>query len=540
MLFRSIRILAVLICALTVAHAADEAPLKSTIVSVGLFKNGLCVVKREVKLPGAGTFAVDDVPEPIHGTWSVQCDVPVETRVAEREIVEPVTAANLDFQKSLAGKHVTIRFRDGQIPPAEGTVEALPEPKPADAWNRTYQQPQYGWNYYPGGIPPPAANANRFLILKTEGGRVYIDSGMIAYLNADGKDQGVKTRKPVLLLTAAKEADKPVTATITYLSKGLAWAPNYRIDISDPKQLSIEQAAVIKNELTSLENTEMQLISGYPSVQVGHVTSPLSLRTTWAQYFQQVREQPQSNEGNPGIYMNQQSVSNGVGNRSGMDLSAVPAGEGVDVYYQPIGPRTLAEGESLALTIDRQKAEYERIVEWLITDSRDVYGRIQNVKSDDDGAWDAVRFRNPFKFPMTTAPAMVVSGDHFNGQRMSCWVNTGEETIIQVNHALSIRTSNSEHEIPGAREEVWVGNTQYHKVLVNGELKINNHRKEDVKVVIRRKFSGELISADGEPKKGLLEDGVYAINPRNELVWTITLKSGEEKALAYKYSVLSN
>jgi hypothetical protein len=156
----------------------------------------------------------------------------------------------------------------------------------------------------------------------------------------------------------------------------------------------------------------------------------------------------------------------------------------------------------------------------------------------DDAPWDAVRFRNPFKFPMTTAPATVFSGDHFVGQRASNWVNSGEETCLQITKALSIRTRSSEHEEEGNRQEVWIGGRRYGKVSVTGEVKMTNFRKDDTKIIVRRQFSGELQQAEGNPQKTLREEGVYSVNPRNELNWTLTLKPGEEKTLTYKYTVL--
>ncbi|MGD0090436.1 MAG: hypothetical protein ABSE73_11000, partial [Planctomycetota bacterium] len=73
--------------------AAEEATVKSNIVSVGLFKNGLAVVRREVQLPGPGTFVVGDAPEPVHGTWWVESSVPIETRMTMREVSEPLRVA---------------------------------------------------------------------------------------------------------------------------------------------------------------------------------------------------------------------------------------------------------------------------------------------------------------------------------------------------------------------------------------------------------------------------------------------------------------
>ena len=90
----------------------------------------------------------------------------------------------------------------------------------------------------------------------------------------------------------------------------------------------------------------------------------------------------------------------------------------------------------------------------------------------------------------------------------------------------------------GGRDPVWVGGRQFRKSTVEGELAVNNHRKESINLVIRRRFSGDLLKADGDPKSSLREEGVYSINRRNELVWTMLLKAGEERKRKYTYTVL--
>src|SRR5262249_48672272 len=137
------------------------------------------------------------------------------------------------------------------------------------------------------------------------------------------------------------------------LTHGLAWAPSYRVDISDPKTLKIELATVIKNELAALEGAELRLISGFPSVEFGHVRSPLSPSQTWANFFQELSNPPR--HGAPAI-ANQRVVANVVSPDFGLDMSATPLGEGVDLHFQPIGKRTLAKGEALSLSIAKQKA----------------------------------------------------------------------------------------------------------------------------------------------------------------------------------------
>jgi hypothetical protein len=229
-------------------------------------------------------------------------------------------------------------------------------------------------------------------------------------------------------------------------------------------------------------------------------------------------------------------------------LGATPTGEGVDLHYQPIGKRTLADGDSLSVVVAGGKADYERVVEWLVPDTRDEDGRPERrgrgSDRDADGEpWDALRFKNPLPFPMTTAPATVTANGAFAGQRTSYWVNSGEEMVLRVEKALSVRTRATEVEAAAAakgsdRDFVWVGGRQYRRVTVEGELAVSNHRKETVQVVARRRFSGDLAKADGAPKSALLEEGVYSVNKRNELVWTLPLKAGEEKAVKYTYTVL--
>src|SRR5207302_6998899 len=143
--------------------------------------------------------------------------------------------------------------------------------------------------------------------------------------------------------------------------------------------------------------------------------------------------------------VSQQAISFNTRAAHGLALGATPAGEGVDLHYQSIGKRTLADGDTLAITVGKGKTEYERIVEWMVPDTRNVYGQPESRDTGDE-VWDALRFKNPLAFPMTTGPATVTANGQFNGQRTSYWVNAGEETVLRVEKSLSVRTRATENE----------------------------------------------------------------------------------------------
>src|SRR5262249_20597316 len=131
------------------------------------------------------------------------------------------------------------------------------------------------------GDPVPA----NFIVLQTAKGRVYVEPTEVAAVETEDAVEKVTRRRPQMLLTVG-ETDKAETkVTIRYIAHGLSWAPSYRLDITDPKTLLLEQHAVVRNELADLDGAEIRLISGYPSVEYAHVRSPLSPRSNWVLFF---------------------------------------------------------------------------------------------------------------------------------------------------------------------------------------------------------------------------------------------------------------
>lgn len=532
--------------------SADAQRVESRIVSVGLFKNGLALVTRKMTVPGPGCYITDDAPEPVHGTFWVESDAVVETKATLREVNMPVASAPPgDLASVCAGKEVVIRFRDASTPAVRGRVAKPDETKARKAWARDYtggyRYSPYASSYWPEARPSSQpVPQGRYLIVETQDGVTYVDPSQIAYLEARGADQTVPVKRPVLVFDVRTADKAPATIDVSYLAKGLAWAPSYRLDISDAKALTIAQEAVIRNELEDVEDAEFYLISGFPSVEFAAATSPLSLSTTWSSFFSQLAQRPRWQHPAMSNVVSQQAVSSTTpASLTDLAMAALPTGEGPDLHYQPVGKRTLGEGEALSLRVAVGTAQYDRVVEWLIPDLRDEFGRMvddwrrqQDPDTYRDSVWDAVRFQNPLSFAMTTAPAMFVANGRFLGQQTSYWTNTGEQAVLHVTKALSIRTSSIEHEKAGERKQVSYMGWTWQQSTLEGEVSVANHRKESVTVLIRRHFSGKLVSAEGGPTCTLLEPGAFSANERNELAWTVTLAPGEQKTFAYEYTVM--
>lgn len=535
------------LCGSSLLHGEEvsptETPVEGRVESVGLFKNGLSIVRLEVPISGPGTYRLSQVPEPVHGTFLVECHGRVDARVEQHRVpVENGNRLGFSLQDELVGLNVTIHTRSAKtpllgsvlsIPGDERNRDALDNGRPQDPFTRT-------------------APASRFLLLKTDVGISYVDLNEITAVEASGqpRPETQLENRSVLLLVAGADT-RSESCRISYLSQGLSWAPDYHVKLTGPDRLNVVQHAVIRNELLDLIDTEVSVISGYPSVQFSNVVSPLSASQTWQTFFQQLGRRSGETHFSNSILM-QNGAFNSDRTPGGADLVVPNSGDAIDLHYQPIGQQTLKKGDAFVTTTATAEAGYERIVEWTIPDNRDEWGNPAGERRTDpatgellrDDVWDAIRFRNPLPFPMTSAPVMVTTGDKFSGQSQVLWTDAGDEATVRVNKALSIRAVHVEYEKQteeqgeSDRELINIGGRRFRKVTVNGELRLGNHRDVESRLIIKRQFTGDYVKGESSPKIDLREEGVWSINRRNELTWSIGLKPGEERIVTYQYTVL--
>ena len=518
----------------------EETPVKSTLRSVGLFKNGVVVVQEEIDVPGGGRFFFEQVPVPIHGTFFLESDAVVETTITQRNVFEPLDEGQtLDYQRDLAGRKVRVYFSDEKMEPVRGVVGTIPDADPNRIVprSRVYAQDPVMMQFR---LRPVIAGPPQTLILETETGQTLLTGMPIVRVDVDGKIDKVLRKRSVMIFDV--KSDKPAKIRLYYLTKGITWMPSYRIDVTDPKRLTIEQTAVVVNDLRQLKDTEVSLISGFSKIECENVDAPFSPGQTLHTFFQQLANR--SRAAAPAV-MTQQTFRSAGGTQED-DLSAVGvAGEGPDVHFLNVGKRSMEIGDSLSLSNGKESADYERIVEWTTPDWRDPWGRYagsENKLPKDTEPWDMLRFRNPLPFPMTTAPATIVAAGEFYGQNTSFWAAPNEMTRIPVTKTLNVRVHATEYERhendPAQRQYIQLQGQNFRRAIIDVELTIVNRRVEPVRMLVNRRFSGELTQPLEDAKVHVLTDDLRGVNRKHEIQWEFTLQSGEMRKWNYAYSVL--
>ncbi len=331
------------------------------------------------------------------------------------------------------------------------------------------------------GIPGPAftlAPRTGLLLFKSEN-KVFTMNPQFVSLVSQPDTPNIAVKEPEeakALRFTLKGAGDTANLTMGYLQKGLGWTPSYSISLQDDKTARITMQAVLVNDAEDLVDADVFFVVGVP-------------------------------------------------------------------YTRP--RVSLAKGERAAYNIFAANVDYEHLYEWEVTDSPrvDIYGNPvnSNASSDDrfvNTVWHSLRLKNGSKFPWTSAPAMVISAAKPVAQDTLSYTPKGATTDLKLTIATDVRTDKKEVEIDRQPKVAHRYGSDYDAVTVEGTLKIKNYKNKNIPLAIHRTVVGEVLSASDAPKTEKLAEVIRSVNPTSHIAWHLSLKSGEEKVITYRYKVL--
>lgn len=509
-----VRILWFMGCIGSFLALGQEQRVTTEIVAAQLFKNGKAVVTERFVTDGSGQFVVQDLPKFAHGTFWVDKGEVQAIRRVQRPVERTLSVANLQDQDLvMKGKAVTVFLTNGE----RHTGRIISKPN----------------NF----------NSEPFWLIETKDQFLYLQNTEIKGIQVQ-KDQAgsnlvVKQNAPVLIFDIPKKNKQVIQ--FSYLTNGLGWAPSYRLDLLDEQKLRIWQKALVRNEYRDLKQTQIQLISGYPQLEFGHVTSPLDPNLNWGLFMTMLNQNGRfpSNRTNP--------FSNSSTQVRSLSWQPEPGdmGEGVqpskDMHFQDLGLLTLAKDQVLVKEIAQQEIAYRREIVCKTTNRRKKDGYLRekgNVAEVVHEAWEELVFKNPFSFPMTTAPAIVFEANRIIGQAKSPWVNPGSETRLRITKALSLTVKEEERVVSKNRTQKTLFNQIYEEETVEVRFHIHNTRNKTVDLRLSKTFFGTLESAGDSPKTETLKEDEFSVNRLNESVWQLGLEAGERKQINLTYKIL--
>jgi len=538
------------ICPLYAESEITQADVK--LKQAALFKNGLGFFVSEVVCPkGKASFTVVPAAAASHGTFwaATPPEVKLESLIAKDvetgKSMEAITVEEL--LKANVGRSVLLSFDDKGESTIKGLIRSFAKEREVPLPNP----------YTPGTeivtdsrrYIPPFSQAT-LVILETEMGKVAINSQgvrRIQFLDGEpnktftGKDKSVQ-----LDIQLAKPAGGE-KLTLSYLAKGITWAPSYIVDITEPNKAAISAKAVVINEVCDLNDVTIQLVTGFPNLQFADIVSPLAMKEKLAQFLQSLTR-GQSERGGLGVMSNvtaQRAAHMPMEDREMAFMPSYGAAEAgktsEDLFFYPVEKVNLAKGQTGYYPLFTESVAYKHIYEWKIPDyvSEDdqySYPRRREQEQPEE-VWHCLKMENTTKVPWTTAPAEIVKEGFILGQDTLNYTPSTGETTLRITQAVSVKAEQLELETERKRDAVQLYGNHYDLVTVEGKLSVKNFQTKAITLEISKTLSGEVKSSQPEAKIESLARGLSRMNATRKLTWTIELGPGESKQLGYVYEV---
>jgi hypothetical protein len=531
------------------APEADKKQAQVKLQQVALFKNGLGFFVSEATVPKKSkAFHVVPFAAASHGTFWVAYPEKVKLKslvVKETEVQELIDAISIaELLKANVGKKVKLYFPDPEEPMVEGRISYF-------ARDRRRPRPE---PYAPGGIHEGFRYRggdwrSRLAIIDTANGQVAINADIVRRADfPDGEPARAFARKKDSMqldiqLGAPADGQKLL---VSYLGKGVTWAPSYVVDISKEDKAQISAKAAVINEVCDLDDVTLQLVTGFPHLQFADIVSPLGLKENLAQFLQSLIRGESERVRDAAVMYNvaRQSAAWSRRERPAV-MPAYGAAEGgkvsEDLFFYPLEKVQLAKGQVGYFPLFTETVPYKHIYQWDIPDyvnEEDRYRRRREQEREpEEEVWHSVRLENVSKLPWTTAPAQILKEDLILGQDTLNYTPVQGKTTVRITRAVSVKAEQVEFEIDRKRDAMRMYGDHFDLITIQGKLSVTNFLPKPITLEITKTLSGEVKSSQPEAKIEKLARGLRRMNATAKLTWTLELKRDEHKDIAYTYDV---
>ncbi|CAN5583184.1 hypothetical protein BH10ACI1_BH10ACI1_31650 [soil metagenome] len=531
----------------------SQSVFSPTVKRVAVFKNGYAFTYREGEARISNGWAyTTNAPIGVLGTvwgYSTSPNVKVMQLLASQTEKREIERVSNIAEILLANEGARIKFVDTYDNNKfyEGTYEIVSR-------NRNFAV-----------LPAENYNNDEIIIaLKTETGVMFFPAGSIRKIEIIGqpkmeKPKVSKENRLGIKVEGASDGQN-INLGIAALERGIRWIPAYRVEVKGTpvKEAKLELEAMLINELTDLDNSEVYFVVGVPHFLFQDTMSPLSMNTAFAGvsgYFQTGTQNNRRDSYSNAIMSQQFQIDGSSSSENTVDVSPTVSEEersntfsAEQLFLYQANNITLKKNERASLRLFSLTVPATEVFEWTLNDAPETQRRyleysnsstttplLQDLSSK---VWYALRLKNQTGMPWTTAPAITFREWKPIGQDLLSFTPIGGDNILRVTPATEVIGTNTLEEKSREQTTLKYGGSNYtfDLVTVEGTIKLRNIKKEAVELVLTRNLVGEVISADDGGKISRQGLNLQSVNPNSIIKWNLTIPNGE-KEIKYTYKV---
>jgi hypothetical protein len=377
---------------------------------------------------------------------------------------------------------------------------------------------------------------------------------------------------------AGSKPAKSANVGLFYLQKGVRWIPSYKVEIDGNGHAAVKVQATLLNELADLEDVSVNLVIGVPTFAFKETIDPIALQQSLAQLSQYFQTNPGTPNSSMAYNFANSIMSQQMARASdyqpasvGTDASLGPeigeAGKSEDLFVFNVPHVTLKKGERMVLTIAEFTLPYEDIFTLdlpfspppgvrgnLSTEQQREMARLFNSPK----VMHKIRLSNSSKYPLTTAPALILRDGRALAQGLMTYTSTGAKVDLAITTAIDFQVKKSELETKRTSDALKENNSTFSRVDMTGKINLTSHRAQPTEVEVTRYVLGAADTTEPAAKIEKInsfEDGDFAgggdypywwswygwpywwhnVNGAARLTWKIKLDPKQQVELNYNW-----
>ncbi len=507
--------------ALIAAAAEKAAPLstfgKLPIKEITVFKDGHAFVAHEGPMPtdDQGNVVMDYLPVPVIGTfWAYSSESRAKLAGVlagqKRVRVERTALSIRELLEGNVGAEVLISESGTNY---SATIVGFPE-RTSDEQERT-SPPNSGER-----LPEKGS----LILLKTAAGTRAVPIERIQDVTfKEAPKHGVAQEEFRNLLTlkldwSRARAAKSANVGLFYLQKGVRWIPSYKVEIDGQGNAKVKLQATLLNELADLNDVSVNLVIGVPTFAFKDTIDPIALQQGLAQlspYFQAnagARNGPLASQFSNAI-MTQQRMSDyraptvPVEGALGPELGE--SGKTEDLFVFNVAHVSLKRGERMVLPIAEFTLPYKDVftLELPFAPPQELRGNLNSEQQREMArllnapkVMHKLRLTNTSKYPLTTAPALLIRDGRVLAQGLMTYASSGASVDLPVTTAIDFQVKKSELESKRTPNAMTENGNSYSRIDLAGKIMLTSHRAQKTEVEITRYVLGAADRADHDGK----------------------------------------
>lgn len=309
---------------------------------------------------------------------------------------------------------------------------------------------------------------------------------------------------------------------VAYVQAGVRWEPTYLMEVKDDASARLTLRGTLLNLSEELKSANLVFVIGAPNLlNVNRVDSLLQ------GYMTRILEDKDGATGAEGAASKSaQAPGDSAPGRSGGGFGGglggsfpPPIEESGELQYYTKPGFSLRPGERAMTTIFEHDVAVLPFFEW---------------NADGPDVEYIVRVKNTTGQPFTVGPVFVVEDLRPSGQAMMSYTANGSEAELRMAKAVGVKVEARQLEV--SRKDVFiVGDAKFLPVEMRGELMIENFRKRDAEIRVRRTVIGKMLEVGGGGAVKNTTANLSDPNSSNQLEWTVRVPPGQKVTLTYRY-----